>query len=178
MRAKYTKLYLPLGFMIATYVCATGIFGAMVSSYRPHANPPKALYMVFYGVMAAESIISITVSCFWRMLSFKKTHLMERMSLLTVIVIGEGAIGVTKTVGRIMGKEMDVEGCFTIMCIIVILVSQLPTRTHNDGANSISHRFSFGHYTLITSHMDTTEPSDSNFGLCSTSRSSWLLSVW
>jgi low temperature requirement protein LtrA len=57
-------------------------------------------------------------------LSFKKTHLMERMSLLTIIVIGEGAIGVTKTVSRLMGKHgLDVEGCFLIMCIIIILVS-------------------------------------------------------
>lgn len=116
--------------MIATYAFATGIFGGIIPSYRPNAKAPTALYMVFYGVMIAESIISITISCFWRMLSFKKTHLMERMSLLTIIVIGEGAIGVTKTVGRIMGKQMDVEGCFTIMCIIVILVSLLPYFYH------------------------------------------------
>jgi low temperature requirement protein LtrA len=57
------------------------------------------------------------------MMSFKKTHLMERMSLLTIIVIGEGAIGVTKTVSRMMGKHgLEVEGCFLIMCIIVVLV--------------------------------------------------------
>ncbi|KAL1652785.1 hypothetical protein SLS61_004767 [Didymella pomorum] len=121
-RAKYSKLYLPLGLMIGTYAIATGIFGAMIPSYQPGATGPKLLYMVFYGVMVAESIMTVGISCIWRMLSFKKTHLMERMSLLTIIVIGEGAIGVTKTVGRIMGKEIDVEGCFTIMCIIVILV--------------------------------------------------------
>lgn len=108
--------------MIATYILATGVFGSMIPSYKSGAKAPTALYMVFYGVMIAEAIITITISCCWRMLSFKKTHLMERMSLLTIIVIGEGAIGVTKTIGRIMGKQIDVEGCFTIMCIIVILV--------------------------------------------------------
>ena len=110
--------------MIATYAIGTGIFGAMIPSYRPNVQAPRLLYMAWYAVMIAEGIIVITISCFWRMLSFKKTHLMERMSLLTIIVIGEGAIGVTKTVGRIMGKGgLTVEGCFTIMCIIVILVS-------------------------------------------------------
>lgn len=110
--------------MIATYSIGTGVFGAMIPSYRPNVKAPPALYMVFYGIMIAEAIVIITISCFWRMLSFKKTHLMERMSLLTIIVIGEGAIGVTKTIGRIMGKGgLDVEGCFLIMCIIVILVS-------------------------------------------------------
>jgi hypothetical protein len=45
------------------------------------------------------------------------------MSLLTLIVIGEGAIGITKTVSRIMGKTgLEVEGCFLIMCIICVLV--------------------------------------------------------
>ncbi|KAJ8114112.1 hypothetical protein OPT61_g3926 [Boeremia exigua] len=122
-RAKYSKLYLPLGLMIATYAIATGVFGGMIPFYAPNAKPPTALYMVWYAVMIAEAIMVIAISCFWRMLSFKKTHLMERFSLLTIIVIGEGAIGVTKTVGRIMGKGgLDVEGCFLIMCIIVILV--------------------------------------------------------
>lgn len=110
--------------MIGTYSIATGIFGGMIPFYRPFATAPRGLYLVWYGVMVAEAIMVITISCCWRMLSFKKTHLMERMSLLTIIVVGEGAIGVTKTVGRIMGKGgLDVEGCFTIMCIIVILVS-------------------------------------------------------
>ncbi len=110
--------------MIGTYAIATAIFGGMIPSYRPNSNAPPMLYMVWYGVMVAEAIMVITISCCWRMLSFKKTHLMERMSLLTIIVIGEGAIGVTKTVGRIMGKGgLDVEGSFLIMCIIVILVS-------------------------------------------------------
>lgn len=124
-RAKYSKLYLPLGLMIATYAIATGVFAGMIPFYRPYIKAPNALYMVWYGIMIAEAIVVIIISCCWRMLSFKKTHLMERMSLLTIIVIGEGAIGVTKTVSRIMGKGLDVEGCFLIMCIIVILVSLL-----------------------------------------------------
>lgn len=108
--------------MIGTYVTATGVFGGMIPFYQPNAKPPQSLYMIWYAIMIAEAIVIITISCCWRMLSFKKTHLMERMSLLTIIVIGEGAIGVTKTVGRIMSKGLDVEGCFLIMCIIVILV--------------------------------------------------------
>lgn len=110
--------------MVLTYLVATDVFAAMTPSYRPTAVAPKFLYMVWYAVIVVEAVIVITISCFWRMLGFEKTHLMERMSLLTIIVIGEGAIGVTKTVGRIMGKSgLDPEGCFLIMCIIVILVS-------------------------------------------------------
>lgn len=122
-RAKYTKLYLPLGLMIGTYGIATAIFGGITPAFKKGVQAHTYVYLVWYAVMFIEAILVIGISSVWRMLSFKKTHLMERMSLLTIIVIGEGAIGVTKTVGKIMGKHgLDVEGCFLVMCIIVILV--------------------------------------------------------
>ena len=111
---------------IAIYLVGTGAFAAMTPAFQAEDNTHHNVFVVWYIVMVLEAIGVIAISCFWRMLSFKKTHLMERMSLLTIIVIGEGAIGVTKTVSRIMGKHgLDVEGCFLIMCIIVTLVSSL-----------------------------------------------------
>jgi low temperature requirement protein LtrA len=109
---------------IGIYLVGTGAFAAMTPAFKAEDNTHHNVFVVWYIVMVLEAIGVIAISCFWRMLSFKKTHLMERMSLLTIIVIGEGAIGVTKTVSRIMGKHgLDVEGCFLIMCIIVTLVS-------------------------------------------------------
>ncbi|KAH7392648.1 bacterial low temperature requirement A protein-domain-containing protein [Pyrenochaeta sp. MPI-SDFR-AT-0127] len=122
-RARYSKIYLPLLLMVGIYAIGTAAFAGMTPAFRGQSQSNRLIYLVWYAVMVLEAIAVVTISCFWRMLSFKKTHLMERMSLLTIIVIGEGAIGVTKTVGRIMGKHgLDVEGCFLIMCIIVILV--------------------------------------------------------
>jgi low temperature requirement protein LtrA len=109
--------------MFLIYAVAMGAFAAMTPAFQGEKKDHRLVYLVWYVVAAAESIAAITISCCWRMLSFKKTHLMERMSLLTIIVIGEGAIGVTKTVSRLMGKHgLDVEGCFLVMCIIFILV--------------------------------------------------------
>ena len=122
-RAKYSKIYLPLVLMFTIYAVSLGAFAGMTPAFREGNQNRRRIYLVWYVVMVCEAISAIAISCFWRMLSFKKTHLMERMSLLTIIVIGEGAIGVTKTVSRIMGKHgLDVEGCFLIMCIIVVLV--------------------------------------------------------
>jgi low temperature requirement protein LtrA len=122
-RAKYSKIYIPLLLMFIIYAVSMGVFVGMTPVFREGNHAQRHIYLVWYVVMVLEAITVIAISCFWRMLSFKKTHLMERMSLLTIIVIGEGAIGVTKTVTRIMGKHgLDVEGCFLIMCIIVILV--------------------------------------------------------
>jgi len=121
-QARYSKLYLPLGLMIAIYAVAACVFAAMTPAFKTDDTSKRLVYLVWYIMMALEAIGVIAISSFWRMLSFKKTHLMERMSLLTIIVIGEGAIGVTKTVGKIMKSGLTVEGCFLIMCIIVILV--------------------------------------------------------
>ena len=109
--------------MFIIYALSMGAFAGMTPAFREGNQSRRHIYLVWYIVMLFEAVAVIAISCFWRMLSFKKTHLMERMSLLTIIVIGEGAIGVTKTVSRIMGKHgLDVEGCFLIMCIIVVLV--------------------------------------------------------
>ncbi|CAO2651043.1 Nn.00g093400.m01.CDS01 [Neocucurbitaria sp. VM-36] len=122
-RARYSKIYLPLGLMVGIYAISMAAFAGMTPAFRAEDHSHRLVYLVWYVVMVLEAIAVVTISCCWRILSFKKTHLMERMSLLTIIVIGEGAIGVTKTVSRIMGKHgLDVEGCFLIMCIIVILV--------------------------------------------------------
>ncbi|KAL2131420.1 hypothetical protein VTI74DRAFT_5131 [Chaetomium olivicolor] len=124
-KARRTDLFLPVFLNALTYVVATGAYAAMIPAFA--ANKPvetrNGIYSVWWIVMVLECIATIAVSCFWRMLSFKKTHLVERMGLLTLIVIGEGAIGVTKTISRIMGKSgLDPEGAGLILCIVLILV--------------------------------------------------------
>ncbi|KAK7192472.1 hypothetical protein PSPO01_01180 [Paraphaeosphaeria sporulosa] len=123
VRAKFSKLFLPMALMISLYLIFAGAFAAMTPAFKEGDESHRSVYVVWYVIMVVEAAAMITISSVWRMLSFKKTHLMERMSLLTLIVIGEGAIGATKTVSRLMGKYgLDVEGCFLIMCIIAVLV--------------------------------------------------------
>lgn len=144
MRARYTKLILPVSLMCGIYFLASAIFGAMTPAFKKGDPTPnnRGIYVVWYIVMLAEAIGVLTISSVWRMLSFKKTHLMERMSLLTLIVIGEGAIGVTKTVSRLMGKQgLDVEGCFLVMCIITVLVSHVTVLCLTSLQRSHPHRY-------------------------------------
>jgi low temperature requirement protein LtrA len=125
MKEKYNKLYLPLIMNIVIYLAATVIFVAMTPAFKEGAHSNPRIYVVWYITMVLETVGSISISCCWKMLSFKKTHLVERMGLLTLIVIGEGAIGVTKTVSRMMGQYgLNVEGSFLVICIILVLVSR------------------------------------------------------
>lgn len=120
----YNKLLLPLGLNVLIYVIAAAIFGAMIPAFSTKDEYHRGIYSLWWIVMLLESIGAIVISSIWRMLSFKKTHIVERMALLTLIVIGEGAIGVTKTISRMMSKYgLDAEGCGLVICIILVLVS-------------------------------------------------------
>jgi low temperature requirement protein LtrA len=51
-----------------------------------------------YVIVIIEAIAVFGISSLWRVVSFKHTHLVERVGLLTLIVMGEGIIGMTKSV--------------------------------------------------------------------------------
>jgi low temperature requirement protein LtrA len=124
-KAKRTDLYLPVTLNAFVYILATAAYAAMIPAFA-ESKPVSArngVYSIWWIVMSLETVGTIAISSCWRMLSFKKTHLVERMGLLTLIVIGEGAIGVTKTISRMMGKGgLDPEGSGLVLCIVLILV--------------------------------------------------------
>lgn len=49
-------------------------------------------------VIIVEAIAVVAISSLWRVVSVKHTHLVGRVGLLTLIVMGEGIIGMTKAV--------------------------------------------------------------------------------
>jgi low temperature requirement protein LtrA len=124
LRHKAKKLFLPLTLCLISLFGAAAIFSIMTLAFADKSGTTnRSVYAVWWVVQLFEAIIIITVSCKWRNLSFKATHLVERMGLLTLIVIGEGAIGVTKTVAKLMGKGgPSVDGSFLTCCIVLLLV--------------------------------------------------------
>lgn len=88
-----------------------------------HTGNSYNIFYLWYTVSALEAIAVLGISAAWKPLSFKKTHLSERMGLLSMIVIGEGVIGVTKTVGKLMGSSgPDVRSIIQITLIVTTLV--------------------------------------------------------
>jgi hypothetical protein len=55
-----------------------------------------------------EALAVIAFSCYWRVVSFRHTHLVERIGLLTLIIMGEGIIGMTKSVSTILQSSSHV----------------------------------------------------------------------
>ena len=124
IKTKTKALTLPISLTITSLVLIAGSFYSMVPAFSESSGNGLGIYYVWYIILAIEFALIIGLSTIWRQLSFKKTHLMERMGLLTLMVIGEGAIGVTKTIAKVMGKTggLTVEGCTLAICIILIMV--------------------------------------------------------
>lgn len=119
-------IFLPLFLNVLVYAVAAGSYAAMIPAFMEgkEVQQGNGIYSVWWIVMLLETVATIAISSCWRMLSFRKTHIVERMGLLTLIVIGEGAIGATKTVSRVMGKTgLEPEASGLVFCIVLILVS-------------------------------------------------------
>ncbi len=67
-------------------------------------------YIAWYVVVCVEAAAVIAASCVWRVVSFKRTHLVERVGLLTLIIMGEGIFGMTKSVSRILQSSRSTTG--------------------------------------------------------------------
>jgi low temperature requirement protein LtrA len=74
-------------------------------------------------------------SSYWKVLSFKRTHLVERLGLLTLIIIGEGVIVMLKAVnavekGQTYGRGWTASIFFIVAAAVGILVSDYPYLWH------------------------------------------------
>ncbi|KXT17759.1 hypothetical protein AC579_3643 [Pseudocercospora musae] len=86
----YKRTSLPMCLMAGTYFIAAIIYLGIFWSFRPVEEGLDHTYIAWYVVAILETIVATTVSSIWRNISFKGTHLIQRMSLLTLIILGEG----------------------------------------------------------------------------------------
>jgi low temperature requirement protein LtrA len=73
-------------------------------------------YSAFYIVAVAEIGGNIIVSSMWKAASFKRTHLIQRMSLLTLIILGEGVIVICKNISTVSFTSSILQTLFTDDC--------------------------------------------------------------
>ena len=92
-------------------------------------NPAKS-YIGWYIAAIFEASAIIGTSSVWRVVSFKKTHLVERMGLLTLIILGEGIIVMLKAINAIVkgtGWRTDLAGIVAASLAVIVYHSLVPT---------------------------------------------------
>lgn len=106
---RFKKAHLPLYIQIGLNVVAAVIYLGISFRFRKENSH---VFLVWYIVSVIEGVTTMVLPHFWSVLSFTRTHLMKRMSLLTVIILGDGIVLVAQNVVTIV-KSPDAWSTFS-----------------------------------------------------------------
>ncbi|CAF9926688.1 MAG: hypothetical protein GOMPHAMPRED_004214 [Gomphillus americanus] len=120
----YKKAMLPLFLHVLVLVITGFTFLGTKFAFTPE-NGSRSL-IAWYIIVAFEAGAILLISGLkrWRFLSFQRTCVVERFGLLTLIILGEGVIGLCSTVQKVGQNgplSLDVIGM--IVCSIAIIYS-------------------------------------------------------
>jgi low temperature requirement protein LtrA len=117
---KQTRL--PMLVIAGTYFVAGFIYLGLFFTFQDNESGENHTYLVWYVLAFLETMIATGVSSYWRVISFKGTHLVERMSLLTLIILGEGVMGLAERCQKIVKSDMLVFDSTTIGNIVAAVL--------------------------------------------------------
>ena len=131
-------------------------------------------FIAWYVVMVVEMIVNVSSTLYWPELDFRRTCLTERMSLLTLIILGEGVIGLLESATTAWKSVFYYSGFISTvtsaLLILVIIHRKKPT-------NLLTIHSTFSTSSTSTTSPNpppTSEPSANNSGLSSISLSTSL----
>jgi low temperature requirement protein LtrA len=97
---RFRSTWMPLFSMVALNFLAGFVYLGIAFSFKEDRESRR--WVAWYIVTTVEIAVTLGMSYFWKVLSFEGTHLISRMSLLTLIIIGEGIIVVCKNITYIV----------------------------------------------------------------------------
>ena len=98
----HPKAFFPLVVHIVTEFVAAMIFLGLFFNFAPSSPGNTGVGIAgWYVVLTVEAVIILVVSGYIRFMSFRHTPMVERLGLLTLIILGEGIIGLCEKVGSI-----------------------------------------------------------------------------
>lgn len=126
----FDKTLVPMLLTMFVYVGAAAGFLATYLTIRTQTTitgPEGVKYArIWYIIICIEAVAVIVISMIWRILSFKHTHLVERVGLLSLIIMGEGIIGLVKSTSyAIQGTMVTVwqeTGIVTFAVLLIYLI--------------------------------------------------------
>ncbi|KAG5969880.1 hypothetical protein E4U55_001933, partial [Claviceps digitariae] len=99
---RYPKARIPLYVSIAINTMAMFIYLGITFRFRKDQN--SRVYMTWYFISGAECIATLIIAYVWPVMDFSKTHFIKRLSLLTVMMLGDGLVNIAKDVVTIVQR--------------------------------------------------------------------------
>jgi low temperature requirement protein LtrA len=117
---------------MASTALAAVLYAILTPIFPQELGPDETthVYTAFYVIAIFETALTTAVSCYMRVISFKGTHFVQRMSLLTLIILGEGVIGATKSISSIVKNRYIFSAGVVGQIISAVLVIVSSTRLH------------------------------------------------
>ncbi|KAH5578404.1 hypothetical protein HBI24_163160 [Parastagonospora nodorum] len=105
----FRQTLVPLGLSTAVHAMAAVAYGITIGVYPRGAVglEEQVVWLCWVIISIVEGLLIFLIAIIWRIVSFKYTHLIERLQLLTLIIIGEGIIGMVKSVACIFKGQSD-----------------------------------------------------------------------
>lgn len=100
----YKKSKTPMGLIALIYIVSGVVYGLTYLGFSKD-KPHGYAYISWYVIAGFETILNVIVTSKYKVVSFKGTHLVQRMTLLTLIILGEGIIVVCKSITSIVKNE-------------------------------------------------------------------------
>lgn len=116
----FRKTLLPLLIHILVLFASAMIFLGLYFSFGRESGDDSLI--AWYVTIGIESGVILLLSAKWRFLSFRATNIVERLGLLTLIILGEGIIGLCSAIQKVGSDQKfgaDIIGM--IICGIVII---------------------------------------------------------
>jgi low temperature requirement protein LtrA len=85
--------------MVGVHLSAAATYFGITFRFQDYNS---RVFVAWYIIAILEVIVNTTLSMFWKVLSFRGTHLQNRMSLLTFIIIGEGIVVICTNITQIV----------------------------------------------------------------------------
>ncbi|KAI9893742.1 MAG: hypothetical protein M1814_005958 [Vezdaea aestivalis] len=117
---KFATSITPLLLHVASYFTAAVAYAIMAGAFA-HRWQNRG-YVAWYVIMGVETASTVAIARIYKVASFRGTHLAERLSLLTLIIIGEGIIVLMKTIQTLTvnGSSNNAVTIGSIFCVTVI----------------------------------------------------------
>ncbi|RDW90955.1 hypothetical protein BP5796_02120 [Coleophoma crateriformis] len=117
----YKNSKLPLALAATSSFVAAFVYFGTFFGFTP-SNPTSKAFVVWYITAIVETIVSVSLSAKWEVLSFRSTHLVQRMSLLTLIILGEGIIGIAKSISTVVANETTWTAPLTLTTLAAVVI--------------------------------------------------------
>ncbi|KAL8804118.1 MAG: hypothetical protein Q9182_002751 [Xanthomendoza sp. 2 TL-2023] len=119
------KITRPLSIHIASF--AIGGVICMGFFFVFNATSSGQAYIVWYIIIVLEALAVFVSSSQWPSVSFQHTNLSERCGLLTLIILGEGIIVLTKSMNYIVKGENFSTGIIGQIISAVLIIASHPS---------------------------------------------------